>query len=397
MKTILVVAAGAADRPSEDLGGRTALESAKTPNLGRLASEGRLGRLVPAPASLRPEEGAFALALFGLDPLSYGEIGGVLDAAAFGVEVGSLDQAFRLALVTADAATLFDPTAGHVSRDEAVLLLDALAHSFSDPDLVFVPGTGWQNLLLWRGARDVRVRTTPPFEVVGKSLRAGMPRGTGIGRLLAVIERSAEILSNHEVNELRRDLGENPATLVWPWGPGVTVPLPDFHARTGIRASVVATNPSVVGAAHLQRIPVVAVPGATGGPDSNLRGKTEAALRALEQDDLVFLHVDAMAACSHVRDFVGKVLSLERFDGYVVGPLLQAVEAGLHARIVVIAGEAVSVETGRHLSDPAPFAIYGAGVRSHRRSGFTEVEARDAGFEVEEAHELLEFLLHLSD
>jgi 2,3-bisphosphoglycerate-independent phosphoglycerate mutase len=395
MKTLVVVAAGAADRPLEDLGGRTPLEAAATPVLDRIASEGRLGRLVPAPPGMRPEEGAFALALFGLDPLSYAEAGAVLDAAAFDAPVGSLDQAFRLALVTADGTTIFDPTAGHVSRDEAVLLLAALTEAVSDPDISFVPGDGWRNLLLWRGARDVRVKTVPPFEVVGKSIRAALPKGTGIGRLLAIIERSAEVLGAHEVNELRRDLGENPATLVWPWGAGVTVPLPDFRARVGVEAAVVAVHPTVRGAARLQRIECVDVEGATGRADSNLRAKVRAALAALETKDLVYLHVDAMAACSHARDFVAKVEALERFDGYVLGPALEALAEGLHARLVVIAGEGVSAETGRHLPDPVPFAVHGPGVRSPRRGAFTEVAARDAGFEVDRAHDLLEFLLHL--
>ena len=110
MKTLVVVASGAADRPLEELGGRTPLEAAATPKLDRLAREGRLGRLTPAPPDVRPEEGAFALGIFGLDPVSYGDIGAVLDAAAYDVPVGSLDQAFRLTLVTADDQTIFDPT-----------------------------------------------------------------------------------------------------------------------------------------------------------------------------------------------------------------------------------------------------------------------------------------------
>ena len=61
MKTLVVVASGAADRPLEELGGRTPLEAAATPMLDRLAHEGRLGRLTPAPVDVRPEEGAFAL------------------------------------------------------------------------------------------------------------------------------------------------------------------------------------------------------------------------------------------------------------------------------------------------------------------------------------------------
>ncbi len=395
MKTVVVAVAGAADRPLEDLGGRTPLESSQTPALDRVAREGRMGRLETAPSSLRAEEGAFALTLFGLDPLSYGEVGGVLEAAAFDVPVGSLDQAFRLALVTGDESTIFDPTAGHVTRDEAQILLDAVTEVFADPDMAFLPGNGWRNVLLWKGARDVRVRTVPPFEVVGKALDSAMPKGTGIGRLLAAIERSREILRAHEVNECRRDLGENPATMIWPWGPGVLVPLPDFKARTGVEAALIGVNPSVVGAAKLQRIEHVPVTGATGLPGSNFRAKGEAALAALDQKDLVVVHVDALAACSYRRDFVAKVETLERIDGYLIGPLLEGLAARGDARLVVIAGEAISAETGRHLPDPVPFAIHGPGVRSHRKGGVTEVAARDAGFLVEEGHELLDFLLHL--
>ncbi len=396
MKTLVVVASGAADRPLEELGGRTPLEAAATPVLDRLAREGRLGRLSPAPSGVRPEEGAFALGVLGLDPISYGDIGGCLDAAAFDVPVGSLDQVFRLSLVTADEQTIFDVTAGTITRDEAAVLLETLGDKLGDPNLTFHAGEGWRNLLLWKGARDVRLKTTPPFEVVGKNLRSALPRGTGIGRLLAGIERSVEILAPHEVNELRRELGENPATMIWPWCPGVSTALPDITARIGIRAAFVGVNPAFRGAAKLTGFSVLRPEGATGRPGTNLRAKTEAALTALETHDLVVLHVDALAVASHTRDFVAKVEGLERIDGYVLNRAVRALEGGLAARLVVIAGEACSAENGRVLPDPVPFAIYGEGVRSHRRAGFTEVAARDAGFQVERTHELLDFLLHLS-
>jgi 2,3-bisphosphoglycerate-independent phosphoglycerate mutase len=395
MKTLVVVASGAADRPLEELGGRTPLEAAATPALDRLVRDGRVGRLAAAPRDVRPEEGAFVLALFGLDPVSYGDVGAVLDAAAYGIEVGSLDQAFRASLVTADDETIFDPTAGNPTRDEAILLLGALNEALGDGELAFHTGDGMHNVLVWKGARDIRVRTVPPYEVAGRNLRAALPRGTGIARLLAAVERSAEVLGAHEVNELRRDLGENAATMVWPWAPGVSLPLPDFTTRTGADAIAVGVEPSFVGAARLQGIDVRSVDGATGRPGTNLRGKVEVALGALEGADLVFLHVHALAAASHARDFVAKVETLERLDGYVVATAVKAIEEGLPARLVVIGGPAVATESGRYLPDPVPFAIFGAGVRGHRKGAFTEVAARDAGFEVERGHELMDFLLHL--
>ena len=395
MKTVVVVASGAADRPLEELGGRTPLEAAATPVLDRIARDGRLGRLSTAPPGLKPEDGAFALALFGLDPRSYGDAGATLDAAAFEVDVGPRDLALRLSLVTADPTTIIDPTGGDLLRDEAALLLEALQSALADPDFAFHPGQGPRNLLLWRGARDVRVKTVPPYDVAGKNLRASLPKGAGVERLLALIERSADILPDHEVNELRRELGENAATLAWPWGPGFTVPLPDFTTRTGADAHVVGVQPTFVGAARLQGILATAPTGATGTTQSNLRGKCDAALEALGTSDLVYLHVDALAAASQRRDFVAKVETLERIDGYVLGPLVRAVDGGLAVRLVVIAGEAASTAGGCYLPDPVPFAVYGAGVRSARKAAFTEVGARDAGFHVERPHELLEFLLQL--
>ena len=109
------------------------------------------------------------------------------------------------------------------------------------------------------------------------------------------------------------------------------------------------------------------------------------------------LHLDALASASHARDFVAKVETLERIDGYVVGRVLREMESGLGGRLVVLGGEAVSAESGRFLLDPVPFAIYGAGVRSHRRTAFTEVTARDAGFDIDRTHELTDFLLHLPE
>src|SRR5206468_1551340 len=146
-----------------------------------------------------------------------------------------------------------------------------------------------------------RVKTVSPFDVVGKSLHAAMPRGTGVARLVAAVSRSGEILARHEVNECRSDLHENPATLAWPWGPGVQTALPDFAGRVGVPAALVGVNPSVVGAARLQGVRVVPVEGATGRADTNVRAKTDAALQALATHDLVFLHVDAAAEASHSR------------------------------------------------------------------------------------------------
>ncbi len=393
MKTLVVIAAGAADRPLEELQGRTPLEAAAMPVMQRIAREGRVGRLVPAPAGRDPEDGTFALAMFGLDPVSYGEAGAALEAAALDVPVEARDRVLRLALVSADGKGVYDATAGGILRDEAALLLDSLAAQYSSEDLTFHAGHGVRHLVVWKGARELKVQTTSPFDAVDVKLKKAQPKGSAAKKLIELIETSRDVFARHDVNELRAELGENPATMVWPWGPGASVPLPEFTTRTGQDAVVVGVDPCFLGAARLQGIETITPQGSTGLPGSNLRAKADAALAALESHDLVFLHVDVLAAAAHARDFVAKVETLEKLDGYVLGLIARALRDGLESRLVVIGGPSVSTESGCCLRDPVPFAMAGPGVRAHRGGRFTEVGARDAGFQVERPHELLEFLL----
>ena len=151
---------------------------------------------------------------------------------------------------------------------------------FADPDLAFVPGRRLaEPAALARRARRPRARRCRPSRWSASRSAPPCRRAPGSAGSSPRSSAAPRSCGTHEVNELRRDLGENPATLVWPWGPGVTVPLPDFQARIGVDAAVVGVHPTVRGAALLQRIECIARPRAPpGGADSNLRAKARAAL-----------------------------------------------------------------------------------------------------------------------
>ena len=182
------------------------------------------------------------------------------------------------------------------------------------------------------------------------------------------------------MNECRADLRENPATLAWPWGPGVVTPLPDFKERTGVVAAVVGVNPTFVGAALLQGVRVVPVEGATGTVDEPAarevrRGASRRSRSTTSSSSTWTPRRRRRTRATSSR----RSAALERIDAHVLAPALREIESRGDARILVVGGEAVAVDSGRHLLDPVPFAMFGPGVRSHRGAAFSEVAAREGG------------------
>ena len=89
-----------ADRPRADLGGKTCLQAARTPNLDRLATLGQVGMVHTVPDGYAPGSDVANLSVLGYDPRKYYTGRSPLEAASMGVALGPDDVAFRCNLVT---------------------------------------------------------------------------------------------------------------------------------------------------------------------------------------------------------------------------------------------------------------------------------------------------------
>ena len=108
---------------------------------------------------------------------------------------------------------------------------------------------------------------------------------------------------------------------------------------------------------------------------------------------MAFLHVEAADEAGHNGDLRQKITAIENFDRLVVGTLLEHAPTLGPVRILVIPDHPTPVEKRAHSADPVPFLIWGEGIAAGNAAGYGESVAKDSGWLVEEAHELLPKLL----
>jgi len=297
-KYAIIVPDGAADEPIELFGGKTALEAAETPNMDRITTQGRQGLVRTVPGGMDPGSDVAQMSLLGYDPARYYTGRAPIEAAAQGIKLGASDWVFRCNLVTIADGKMADHSAGHITTEEGASLLRDLQTRITDERLSFHPGVSYRHLLVCRGM-DFDVRTYPPHDHIGTAVEKLLPRGKGADMLIELMNLSRQVFADHDVNRVRRDLGENQVSSIWLWGQGKRAHLESFRKRFDISGAAITAVDLVRGLARLVGFDLIEVPGATGLFDTNYQGKAAAAIKALEDHDLVFVHIEAPDEASH--------------------------------------------------------------------------------------------------
>lgn len=392
-KFAVILPDGAADEPLDQLGGRTPLEAARKPAIDWIAAHGRQGLVATVPPGFSPGSDVATLSLFGYDPRICYDGRAPLEAAARGIVVDEDQLIFRCNLVTVADGRMIDFTAGHIGGAEAATIVAALNEGLADTGCRFYTGVSYRNLMVMSRAGGVRVRTVAPHDIPNGPVDEHRPRGAGSERVEAVMERAREILAGHEINAVRRDLGESPVTDIWLWGQGRPKPLEPFATRFGVRGATIAAVDLIRGIARSVGMSVIDVAGATGYLDTDYGAKGRAAVAALEEFDLVMVHVEAPDEAGHLGDLRAKVTAIERVDEHVVGPVLEALRGRDAWRILVAPDHPTPVARRVHTDAPPPFCMAGDRVASVGGAAFGETSAKRGGYFVNPGCELMEQFL----
>ena len=395
MKYAIIIPDGAADEPLKELGGKTPLEAARTPNMDRVAMEGRQGTARTVPEGFESGSDVATMCLLGYDPKVYHTGRAPLEAAAQHIPLSPTDWVFRCNLVTVIDGIMKDHSAGGISNAEAQRLIADLSHALRLPGFEFHYGVSYRNLLVYRGSEAFNLTTKPPHEIPEEPISKWLPKGTGSDILREIMTRSRELFANHEINEVRLQTAQNPATQVWLWGQGHAPNLPKFKDRFGVNTGGMITGVDLLrGLAVLLGWDVREVEGMTSFHDTNYQGQGIATAAALDEYDLVFSHIEAPDEASHQADWKTKVEAIEHIDKYVVGPVLEKLKTFPEWRIMVLPDHPTNIATRTHGYAPTCFAMAGTRVGGLVHLPYSEKNSAASDLQIGRGHELMEFFLH---
>lgn len=401
MKYVIVIPDGCADEPIDALGGKTPLQVAQLPAMDDLAKRGALALANNTPAHLPAGSEVANLCLLGYDPDVYFTGRAPLEAAAQGISLGPDDWAVRCNLVTIEDQIMVDFTADHISTEEATRLLESaqkelLGDSGLDTQLEFVPGVSYRNLLIYRGKSGAaplfsrETRTRAPHDLTDLSVSDEFPRGPGSDTLVRLMNGSSELFAKHPVNQTRVAAGKRPATNVWLWGLGGAPNLPSFEQRFGIRGTMITAVDLLRGIAALVGWPRIEVEGATGYLDTNYAGKGQAAIDALQQYDIVCVHIEAPDEASHEGRHDAKIEALQQIDRHIVGPLVDALSQYGDYRILVTPDHPTPCSTKKHSHGMVPLVMAGAGIEPDAQTTYDEASAGASGRRFDKGWDLMD-------
>lgn len=379
MKYIVCVPDGCADEPLAELGGRTPLQAANTPNIDRLAARSTLGRAAVIPTGMPPGSDVGNMSIFGYDPARYHTGRAPIEAAALGLRLRPDQVAYRCNLSTVGAdGTMIDFAGGHPSTEDAAAVIARLQAELGGDGIEFHAGVQYRHIMV-APAEWADADCAPPHDLTGKP--ALWPSGSAAPQLQHLMEASRDVLADSGLD----------ASQIWLWGQGFQPQMPSFSSTYGVQAGLVTAVDLVRGLGVLTEIEIVHLATATGWYDTDYEGKRDCALRTLESGaDLFIIHVEATDEAGHAGNVEEKVRALENWDSRILADLLPALDDMGPWRLLMLPDHATPLASRTHSSDPVPYLLADSEVDGSGGS-YTEQGVADAP--IVAGHELMGRLL----
>lgn len=374
-RIVLLVADGLGGLPQKP-GGKTELETAKTPNLDALAARGTLGLSIPVLPGITPGSGPGHLGLFGYDPLEF-QIGrGVLEALGIDFDLGPDDVAIRGNFCTLDAkGNISDRRAGRISSEQAAPLCEKLNKIRIPGVEVFVRHVKeYRLVVVFRGPglggdvhdTDPQATGVPPLEPEAKS--AASAKTVDVAKQF--LQQARELLKN-----------DSPANFLMLRGIARRPPIPTFEEVYGTRAGAIAVYPMYRGLARLVGMDVL-------DAGQTLDDQCARLEQAWKDYDFFFMHFKYTDSSGEDGNFDLKVKRTEELDAAI--PKITA----LNPDVLIVTGDHSTPSKLRsHSWHPVPTLLAADTCRFDGSTSFGEAQCRHGGLGQFEAKHLMTLAL----
>ena len=402
-KAIIFLADGMADSPLKELNDLTPLEYAHTPAMDAIAAAGCSGTFLTLPTGLPTSSDVANMSVLGFHPEQNYPGRGPIEAVSQDIILAPDDVAWRCNLVNVSAdGVLKDFSAGHIPDERSHALMAALQERFGNDEVTFHAGVSYRNLLVLHGKRfSDRVNYFKPDssqDLPLSELRLSPADDTAeaaetVKFLRDLEEETAKFLAGHPLNAGV----ETPANRIWPWSPGRRPKLRKFsEVYSGRRGAIISAVDVIKGIAKCTGMEVIDVPGATGFLDTDYAGKAAAAIQAIRDFDLVYLHVEAIDECSHIGDLKLKLRAIEDFDAKIVAPVREALKNESGINFAVLPDHPVPIHLRKHTTTPVPVAMCGKSFSPDNISRFSETDAPRGALGFMKGEDIVRKVLELS-
>ncbi len=397
-KAVLFLADGMGDEPLDELGGKTPVEAVETPNMDRIARDGASGTFLTLPEGFATSSDVANMSVLGYDLATCYCGRGPLEALSQGIELGPKDFAYRCNLVCVDDDdVLIDYSGGHIEQKDSVRIMQDLAAEYNCDEFSFHPGISYRNLLILHGdqftdkieyakpdaSQDMAIEGILPKPVPGdeKSMHTAE-------FLIALMHRTRSFLAEHPINKERA----KPANMIWPWSPGPKPAMQAFDTKYGAKGAIISAVDVVFGLGAAAEMDLIRVEGATGFVDTNYEGKADAAVKALETHDFVYVHVEAIDECGHMGDLDLKMKAIKDFDQRLMARVMEQLD-GQDVTYAILPDHPVPVKKRVHTRTPVAVSICGKHIQADDLQRYGESLAPGGGLGSMKGDELMKLVL----
>ena len=423
-KIFYIVLDGLGDLPLKELGNKTPLEAAPTPNLDKLAKSGQTGLVYSVGKDIAPESDIAVISLLGYDAHKYYTGRGPLESFAEGIAVNDGDLALRVnfATVDKDAKSILDRRCGRdLTQEEASGLSREINAkvALTKGSFEFKNTIGHRGVLVIRGKENKLsgwiTNTDPAYEREGvfgvalekfeKKVALAKPlpghedslQAKEAARLLNEFTvNSNKVLNESAINKKRAQGGKLIANVILSRDAGDRLPkFPQIQELHNLKFGSFVQMPVERGIALLTGIEVIEMPSSTGHLDVDYPVWAKIALDSIAKFDGLYIHIKGPDEPAHDGDFNKKKEIIEEIDRYFFTNLLSRLDLE-NSIVAVTADHSTVCKIKAHSEDPVPLLICGGGIQSDGSSIFSEGIARSGSLGELMGRDILPLLVKLA-